>query len=728
MKNKYYHNLDLIRVISCIIIFLYHLNILKGGYLAVCIFFTLSGYLSCKSLMKNDKVSLKDYYLNRLKKLYLPLFVVIMISIFIVTLFDKINWFNLKPESTSALLGYNNLWQIGANLDYFAKHIDSPFMHLWYMGILLQFDLVFPFLYMLLKKIKDNYDKTVAVLIPYTLALISFIFFYIKFNSNEVMYAYYHTLTRVYALLFGVFLAFFHEIKILVYKNKITNRIIFYLYLVTLILSFIFIDVNSKLFLVSMILSSLITLRLITFSVSDSKKKLNIFDKVMKFISSISYEVYLVQYPVIFLFQYTNLHNYIKVPLIIVITFIISYLIHLALSIDKKKLKKTLYIICLILIGIPTLIGLFKYIISRDYTKDMEALENKLNDNLDLVEKKREEYLRNQEKENESYQNDLNKILKSEEELDSFVKNLKVTGIGDSVMLGAITELYKTFPKGYFDAKVSRTDYELNELLKNLKNKGLLGDVIIINLGTNGECNSSCKSVYMKTIGNRPVFWVNATNADFKSFNTNLVNFSKKYSNVHVVDWVSRAKGHKEYLVADRVHLTGSGMKAYSKTIYDAIYDYYHEQIVKEKENIENEHNLKEKEKITLIGNDLLINLSSYLSDDLKNTDIVVNKDFTYNKVKEELNKKKVNKSLSYNIVFVFDKTVKIDYQELIKLYPDNKLYFVLLENTFSNENTIDFYQEINNNSNYLMVDKIHLTNEGNKALSKLLENKLIKK
>lgn len=41
-EKKYYKRLDIIRTISCIIVFLYHLNIMKGGFLAVCTFFALS--------------------------------------------------------------------------------------------------------------------------------------------------------------------------------------------------------------------------------------------------------------------------------------------------------------------------------------------------------------------------------------------------------------------------------------------------------------------------------------------------------------------------------------------------------------------------------------------------------------------------------------------------------------------------------------------------------------
>ena len=41
-KKDYYIRLDIIRIISCIMVLLYHLDIVKGGFLAVCTFFTLS--------------------------------------------------------------------------------------------------------------------------------------------------------------------------------------------------------------------------------------------------------------------------------------------------------------------------------------------------------------------------------------------------------------------------------------------------------------------------------------------------------------------------------------------------------------------------------------------------------------------------------------------------------------------------------------------------------------
>ena len=66
-KKEYYKNLNIIRVIACIAVLFYHLGILKGGYLAVCTFFVLSGYLSCVTSFKKEKFSYKEYYISRLK-------------------------------------------------------------------------------------------------------------------------------------------------------------------------------------------------------------------------------------------------------------------------------------------------------------------------------------------------------------------------------------------------------------------------------------------------------------------------------------------------------------------------------------------------------------------------------------------------------------------------------------------------------------------------------------
>ena len=69
--------------------------------------------------------------------------------------------------------------------------------------------------------------------------------------------------------------------------------------------------------------------------------------------------------------------------------------------------------------------------------------------------------------------------------------------------------------------------------------------------------------------------------------------------------------------------------------------------------------------------------------------------------------------------------------ESIIKFLCSTSEIYVLVANKtnkdlFSNINkenvkVIDFYDEIIKNNDYLMVDKIHLTEKGNKALSQML-------
>jgi peptidoglycan/LPS O-acetylase OafA/YrhL len=106
-----------------------------------------------------------------------------------------------------------------------------------------------------------------------------------------------------------------------------------------------------------MILVSLISCRLIGYAISFNNDE-NKFDKVIKFFSNISYEIYLVQYPIIFFMS--NINIPFKNILIIILTIIISYIIHLGLNVKKDKLSK----IIAVLILMPTLWGGYYFIIT----------------------------------------------------------------------------------------------------------------------------------------------------------------------------------------------------------------------------------------------------------------------------------------------------------------------------------------------------------------------------
>lgn len=742
-SKKYYKDINIIRLSACIAILLYHLNILKGGYLAVCIFFVLSGYLSCISAFKKDKFSLLSYYSNRLIKIYVPLLLVVFITISVISLFPNIIWFNLKPETTSVLLGYNNFWQLGANLDYFARHVNSPFMHLWYISILLQFDLIFPLIYIILRKMGDKIKKIVPCIITLILAISLYIFFYKMKFTYDMMTTYYSTFTRIFSILFGLSLGFFHSYYGSLVPKKIKdnrfNKIIFCLYLLILICLFIFIDAESNYFCVSMLVTTLITLRLIDYGTIVIKNDLSIFDKIIKSLSNISYEIYLIQYPVIFLFQYININNYLKIFIIIILTLVLSYTLHFCINNrkDNKIYKILKYVMCTVILSI-SLYGLYRYIVAKNYTMEMRQLESQLVQNQKIIEQKQTEYESKTKQEENDWLSTLSELENGEKELENVVSNLSIVGIGDSVMLGAIENLYKQFPNGYFDAKVSRTAWEANAIIQSLKNRNILGDPIIFNLGANGDCPEECKIEIIEKCEGRQIFWVNVTNDSYAKVNDKLLALANKYDNVKIIDWNSISSGHPEYFVADGIHLTKIGKEAYTNAIYDSIYQFYLGEYNKEKENVIKKHEDELKLKISFFGNDILLNAFDYLRVNFPDAKFIINNDFNYKILKDEIQNSINNNSLSYKVVFAFDNNVKLsklEYQELIELCRDHEIYILVTNqesindlSDFNYENVIiiNFYNQIQFYKDYLMADGIHLTTNGNIGLSDTLKDIII--
>ena len=257
-KDIYFRRLNIVRIVSCTLVLFYHLNILKGGFLAVCTFFALSGYLTCISALKNKNFSIKLYYKNRIKKLYIPLIIVVSITVLLAIINSNINWINLKQETFSVIFGYNNIWQLNANMDYFTRNINSPFIHLWYISILLQFDLVFPLIFTLLKKVENKVKNNISTIIVAFFTIFTSILFYYMSNTQNFMMAYYNSFARSFSILFGILLALVHYKYNIKFSRifKEYNIVIFIIYIITLIGFCIFLPNNIEHYAIFMILTT----------------------------------------------------------------------------------------------------------------------------------------------------------------------------------------------------------------------------------------------------------------------------------------------------------------------------------------------------------------------------------------------------------------------------------------------------------------------------------------
>ena len=293
-------------------------------------------------------------------------------------------------------------------------------------------------------------------------------------------------------------------------------------------------------------------------------------------------------------------------------------------------------------------------------------------------------------------------------------------------MLGAVDNLYDTFPNGYFDAKISRTPWVVNDILVDLKSKNLLGDVVVFNLGANGDCNESCKEEIINTCGNRKILWINTTNNP--KFNQSINEFAKKYDNLYVIDWNKISKNHDEYFYKDGIHLKESGKVVYTKTIYDKVYELYLDEYKNKKDEIINNFNEELNNKISFYGNGILVNAFKYIESDFKDSKFIIDENFNYDALKENIEESIKNNTLTKKIVFAFDNNLitKNEYKELIDLCMGREIYILSMTKLdLEGANIIKFYENIKQDDKILMKDGIHLTEYGNGVLNEVLKENI---
>lgn len=150
----------------------------------------------------------------------------------------------------------------------------------------------------------------------------------------------------------------------------------------------------------------------------------------------------------------------------------------------------------------------------------------------------------------------------------------KITAIGDSVLINPGPLLQKAFPNITVDGKVSRQMRDAYDIVNQLKNSNRLGDIVIIELGTNGPFPDKTLTSLIDLIGKeRKILLVNVrVPRPWESIvNKTLVEVAEKYSNTTVVDWYATSANHNEYFVSDGVHLKPAGSEAFAAMIESAV-------------------------------------------------------------------------------------------------------------------------------------------------------------
>lgn len=345
-KIHYRSEIDGLRAISIIAVIFYHAQIkfsgyeiFSGGFIGVDIFFVISGYLITlilyKEIIFTGKISLRNFYYRRIKRIIPVLLIVILISL-------PFSWFFLLPSDLDDLaksilysLGFSsNFYFHFSGQEYGALNsLLKPFLHTWSLSIEEQFYIIFPLFFILIYKYFTNYIPHIFIFI-----FILSLGFSDWGSRNYASSTFYLLPSRIWELMSGSILACF-EIKLgRRSSNSKLNLIMPIIGLLLIAISIFFL--NSKMKHPSFLTLVPITgaMLVIWFSSKNSFVTKLLSNQLFVGIGLISYSLYLFHYPIFAFSRYIeftdgNLFKKISLILILLICSITSYFL------VEKKIK-----------------------------------------------------------------------------------------------------------------------------------------------------------------------------------------------------------------------------------------------------------------------------------------------------------------------------------------------------------------------------------------------------
>ncbi len=156
----------------------------------------------------------------------------------------------------------------------------------------------------------------------------------------------------------------------------------------------------------------------------------------------------------------------------------------------------------------------------------------------------------------------------------SYASAPTVTAVGDSVMLGAATDLVNDVPNLDLDAKVGLQVSDAIQILQARRDAGRLHQVVVLDIGNNGPMTSDEFDQVMKVIGSdRHVIFLNLrVPRSWEGPNNDVLAMGvKRYPNASLLDWHGATVEHPELFWDDGIHLRPVGSRYYAMLVEQKI-------------------------------------------------------------------------------------------------------------------------------------------------------------
>ncbi|EGT58330.1 hypothetical protein CAEBREN_29543 [Caenorhabditis brenneri] len=188
-------DIQCLRGLAITFVYLYHLHPTSfvNGFLGVDIFFVISGFLMAKNLTKNKITKVTDFfifYYKRFKRILPLYFLVIFVTVIMVQRFlGEFWWWTNWRYSVASLFVVTNHLVITDSADYFKQFQTddkSPnlFLHLWSLGVEMQFYLIVPFIFFALQILRKDILKFIAVILTTIIGCVPFLLLNQHFSFN----------------------------------------------------------------------------------------------------------------------------------------------------------------------------------------------------------------------------------------------------------------------------------------------------------------------------------------------------------------------------------------------------------------------------------------------------------------------------------------------------------------------------------------------------------------
>lgn len=594
-KSRYIPALDGLRALAVAAVIAYHMGMswAPGGLLGVTVFFVLSGYLITSLLLiewdSTGTVNLPQFWLRRVRRLFPAIVFVVVCTAVLCIIFDHSLFTKLRDDMWAALLWVSNWWYILRDVSYFdALGAPSPLTHFWSLAIEEQFYLVWPVALLLAHKlgVKRTHMRNATI----ALALLSALEMALLFDpAADPSRVYYGTDTRAFSLLIGAWLAFVWPSNQLGAENEVhlsrevrlALDAVGALALVGLVALMAFADGFSPfLYRGGILLASVLTAVVIAVIVHPA----SLLGRVAAFkpfvwVGLRSYGIYLWHYPLLLLMSPQGAIGetpwwlyLVEIAAILACsafsyTFVEDPLRKGALGKFVKGVRSGTVVLSdwLRTHAVPAAAGavlVLTCIGGIVFVPNTAAIEG-----ADLL------------KDEEAHvagipQGVLDGDGAGEDGTVAEAPRLDVLMIGDSVSVRAIPSFTETFPFGAIDAAVNRQMSAGQEVYATYADQGIVGDVVVFALGTNGVVTDDQIDDLMAAVGSdKHVFFVNTRSpqAWVSTTNAALDAAAERYGNVSVIDWYGASASHGDWFDGDGTHLNEEGAQAYIGMVHDAV-------------------------------------------------------------------------------------------------------------------------------------------------------------